>query len=72
MTEELEQPPVLELFGTLATIDGYEVVATDTGHPVEYRKTERGAKSVAKYLNRCAANGRLAGAILRLSRTYDG
>lgn len=41
-------------FATLPTIDGYEVIATDTGHPVAHRETLHSANGVAFMLNNAA------------------
>ena len=38
-------------FTTLPTIDGYDVIASDTGRPVDHRDTLREANGVAYRLN---------------------
>lgn len=42
-------------FEVLPCIDGYEVVAVDTGRPVDHRDTRKEASGVAYNLN-CAAS----------------
>lgn len=41
-------------FSTLPCIDGYDVIATDTGRPVDHRATLREANGVAYRLNNIA------------------
>lgn len=56
-------------FDTLPTIDGYEVVAVDTGRPVAVRGSHASANGVAFRLNQVAATGdprSLAAAITNL------
>jgi hypothetical protein len=44
-------------FGTLPAIDGYQVIAEDTGRPVAHRETLQSANGVAFRLNNIAASG---------------
>lgn len=44
-------------FGTLPTIEGYEVISEDTGRPVAHRPSLRSASGVAFVLNGAAAHG---------------
>lgn len=48
------------MFGTNPCIDGYEVVANDTGHAVAVRASLASANGVAFNLNQAAANGQKA------------
>lgn len=50
-------PRTPQLFGTLPTIDGYDVILLDTGRPVNHRATLRSASGVASVMNRAARNG---------------
>lgn len=45
------------MFSVLPTIDGYEVVADDTGRPVLLRNTQREALGAARRLNSLALQG---------------
>jgi hypothetical protein len=54
-------------FSALATLDGYDVIADDTGRPVAHRSTRRSANGVAQTLN-CAPLAELGGIIARLRR----
>lgn len=47
-------------FGTNPAIDGYEVVANDTGRPVAHRDSLQSANGVAFVLNDAAAHGQKA------------
>ncbi len=49
--------PSFKRFDTLPTIDGYEVVAADTGRPVAVRPSHASANGVAFRLNQVAATG---------------
>lgn len=52
-------------FSVIPTIDGYDVIDGETGHPVDHRDTPRSANGVAFFLNDAAAHGSLQGALLR-------
>lgn len=54
-------------FSALPTMDGYEVVADDTGRPVARRDSRRSANGVAQTLN-CAPLAELGGMIASLRR----
>jgi hypothetical protein len=41
-------------FTVLPTIDGYEVIDSDTGRPVDHRDNPRSANGAAQYLNDAA------------------
>lgn len=50
--------PTVQLFGYGPTIDGFEVIALDTGRPVtESFETPQQANGHAQYLNQVARNG---------------
>lgn len=44
-------------FGILTTIDGFEVIAEDTGRPVAVRDTAMSANGTAQVLNLAARGG---------------
>lgn len=44
-------------FGILSTLDGWEVIATDTGHPVAVRETAQSANGTARVLNDAMHSG---------------
>lgn len=44
-------------FGTLTTIDGFQVIDNTTGHPVVERPSRRSAAGVAHSLNMAAMEG---------------
>lgn len=44
-------------FGVLPTIDGFDVIALDSGRPVDHRDTRQSANGVAYKLNNAAQNG---------------
>jgi hypothetical protein len=50
-------PAMTRTFGTLRTIDGYDVIATDSGRAVAHRATHASANGVAFVLNDAAAGG---------------
>lgn len=44
-------------FGILPTLDGWEVIANDTGHPVAVRETAQSANGTAFVLNDALRDG---------------
>lgn len=58
----------MKLFAAIRTIDGAEVIATDTGRPVAIRDDLRSANGVAYALNDAAKRGphALASAFTRM------
>lgn len=64
MAAQIENKQPFVQFDVLPTIDGYEVVAVDTGRPVtEPRESRKSAVGAAYRLNLAAASGNLAGAL---------
>ncbi len=57
-------------FGILPTINGYDVIALDTGHPVDHRESAQSANGVAYRLNNAALAGPKALANALGARSY--
>jgi hypothetical protein len=57
MSGIVEDGRAIRPFGTLPTIDGYDVIALDTGRPLDHRETLQEANGVAFHLNEAAKNG---------------